>query len=256
MSIRLTALLVAVLLCASCGTARDPVPTPTGSVTAAKAGGKPVVVALGDSVPAGSVCGCVPFPTLYAQRLSPAGRTVMLAQGGFTSADVLSQVDDAANAATLRTASIVLIMAGANDVAAVFEAGGAGTADYLKAAAQVRANLTATLTRIRQLAGATVPIVVLGYWNVVEDGDVGRADYGAAGAAEAITITGYTNDAISAATTAGNARYLPTTALFKGADGTADPTGLLAADGDHPNAAGHAAIAAAVYAAEPTVPAA
>jgi acyl-CoA thioesterase-1 len=249
MNFRLAVLLVAVLSCASCGTLRDPAPTPSGS-----AADTPVVVALGDSVPAGSACDCVPFPTLYARRLSPAGRTVMLAQGGFTSADVLAQVGDAANSAALRSASIVLIMAGANDVAATFEAGDASTADYLTAAAQVRTNLTATLARIRQLDGAAVPIMVLGYWNVVEDGDVGRADYGSAEAAETVTITGYTNDAISAAASAGNALYVSTTASFRGADGTADPTGLLATDGDHPNAKGHEAIAAAVYAAEPALP--
>ena len=39
---------------------------------------------------------------------------------------------------------------------------------------------------------------------------------------------------------------------FKGDDRDQDPTALLAPDGDHPNAAGHQAIADALYAALPS----
>ena len=47
------------------------------------------------------------------------------------------------------------------------------------------------------------------------------------------------------------ARYVPTTTTFRGDHHTLDPTGMLAPDGDHPNAAGQEAIAEEVYAAVP-----
>jgi acyl-CoA thioesterase I len=210
------------------------------------------VVALGDSVPAGTACGCTPFPALYARLLSADGRAIDLARPGATSDDVLSQVSLPATAATLRPATTVLLMVGANDVAAVFEDNRDPRA-YADATARVESNMRGTLKRIRMVVGTSATVVVLGYWNVVEDGDVARADYDLATTAEAARITDATNEAIRSAA-AGLARYLPTAAVFKGPTGDGDPTGLLAADGDHPNASGHRAIAAAIYAATPHPP--
>jgi acyl-CoA thioesterase-1 len=224
-----------------------------GAAVVALPAAGPVVVSLGDSVPAGTACGCVPFPDLYARLLSARGQSINLAQPGATSSDVLSELGTPATGAALRSASVVLLMIGANDMAAVFATHG-GPAAYARAAAQVHTDVLATLHRIRQAGGASVTVVVLGYWNVVEDGDVARADYDDAGTAEAAQITDQTNDALRQAA-AGLARYVPTAAVFKGPTGRGDPTGLLAADGDHPNARGHAAIAAALYAAAPHPPA-
>ena len=50
------------------------------------------------------------------------------------------------------------------------------------------------------------------------------------------------------------ATYISTLPAFHGQDGTRDPTNLLAPDGDHPNAAGHAAIAALLPALPPPPP--
>ena len=86
---------------------------------------------------------------------------------------------------------------------------------------------------------------------MVEDGDAARAHYSGADSAQAAAITGYTNNALRAAATAGRATYVSTLAAFKGPDGTADPTPLLAGDGDHPDALGHAAIADALWSASP-----
>jgi lysophospholipase L1-like esterase len=210
----------------------------------------PDVLALGDSVPAGSVCGCVAFPTLYARKLAPDGQAIDLARGGFTSGDVRSQVDDPVVQEAIRAATITVIMVGANDLAAVFDPGGGGDAQAdQQAATGVEANVAAVVARIRAVQATARPVLVLGYWNVVEDGDVARSDYSTADTAQAAAITGYTNDALRAAATAGRATYVPTLAAFKGTDGTADPTRLLADDGDHPNALGHAAIADTLYAA-------
>jgi acyl-CoA thioesterase I len=210
----------------------------------------PMVLTFGDSVPAGTACGCTPFPELYARRLDPGAVSVNRARPGRTAADVRAELDTADAAAAVRHADVVLIMAGANDVAAAFEAG-AGAAAYARTAAVLRRDMAAAVTRIRALRGTTVTVLVLGYWNVVEDGAVGRADYGPGGTADAQAATHYADDALSEAAGAAGAQYLDTSPALKGDDGATDPTGLLAPDGDHPNARGHAAIAAAVHAAVP-----
>jgi acyl-CoA thioesterase-1 len=197
-----------------------------------------VVVTFGDSVPAGTACGCTPFPDLYASRIGATSDN--LSEPGFTSQDVRQQLETAKAEAAVRAANVVLVMAGANDLAPAFDT---GDGSYAGPAAQVEQNVSAVVAAVHTLRPAAA-VLVFGYWNVVEDGDVGRADYGDDGVAEAATATRYCNDALRAA--AAGARYVDTTAAFKG-----DPTGLLAADGDHPNAAGHRAIASVAYAVLP-----
>ncbi|MFF5176218.1 SGNH/GDSL hydrolase family protein [Micromonospora sp. NPDC000089] len=232
--------LVALLGCSpwETGPAQRPVSTPPPPA---------VVVALGDSVPAGTACACDPFPALYARRLSPAAASVDLARSGSTAADLLDQLRDGYPREVLRTATVVLIMAGANDFAARFPGG--RDDDYRRIAGQVRADVATAVRQVRADAGRPVPVVVLGYWNVLEDGQVAGADYDADGTAEAARATSYANDALADAARDAAARFVPTFGVFKGADGTVDPTALLAADGDHPNARGHAAIATAIPAA-------
>jgi lysophospholipase L1-like esterase len=213
--------------------------------------GTPVVVTLGDSVPAGAACGCDPFPDRYARLVSPTAVSVNLAQSGDTSADVLHEVADGDVRADLRRATVVLIMAGANDLAAAFD-GGQDDGTYETSADQVEANVAATVDAVARAHGAPVTVLVLGYWNVVKDGAVGLAAYGAAGLASAHAATRYCDLALQRAARQTGARYVPTTATFRGAHRTLDPTSLLAADGDHPNADGQQAIAEAVYAALPT----
>jgi lysophospholipase L1-like esterase len=212
--------------------------------------GTPVVVTLGDSVPAGNACDCDPFPDRYARLMSPAAVSVNLAQPGATSADVRDEVDDDDFRADLRRATIVLIMAGANDFAAAFD-GGQDDRAFQTSAEQVEANVAATVDTVVQVHGTPVTVLVLGYWNVVKDGSVGLAEYGAAGLASAHAATRFCNLALQRAARQTGARYVPTTPAFRGEHRTLDPTGLLAPDGDHPNADGQEAIAEAVYAALP-----
>jgi len=226
--------LLAALLIAGCGA--------PGNI-AAPGPAAPQVVTFGDSVPAGTACGCTPFPDLYAKLLG--GTSDNLAKSGFTSLDVRQQLATPVAEAAVRTATVVLVMAGANDVAAAFDTGG-GT--YAGPTEQVRQNVTAVVADVHALQPAAA-VLIFGYWNVVEDGDVGRRDYGDDGVAEAAAATKDCNDALRKA--AAGAVYVDTTTAVKGDSGEEDPTGLLAADGDHPNAAGHAAIAAAAYAALP-----
>jgi acyl-CoA thioesterase-1 len=221
----------AVVLAAGCAP-----PAGASAVTA------PAVVAFGDSVPAGSACDCVPFPDLYAARLNGGARAIDLAADGYTSADVLAQLRSGDVEDCLRHATTVLIMVGANDAADGFP--GAGAAGYAEIADRTAANVTEAVREIHQVGGAALPVVVLGYWNVVQDGDA--AEFGPGEDVEAAIATDDTNRALEAAAEAGGAAFVPTYPLFKGADGRSDPTGLLAADGDHPNAAGHDVIAAAI----------
>ena len=172
-------LLLALAGCQPVAVAAPPVPGPD-------------VLALGDSVPAGSACDCVPFPTLYAHLLAADGQATDLAQGGFTSGDVRAQLGDPAVRAAIRSATVTVIMVGANDLAAVFAAGGGGSAQTdQQAAAGVEANVASVVGQIRTVQAATRPVLVLGYWNVLEDGDVARADYSAADSAQAAALTGY-----------------------------------------------------------------
>jgi acyl-CoA thioesterase-1 len=78
--------------------------------------------------------------------------------------------------------------AGANDLAAAFD-DGRDDAAYQAAADQVEANVAATVDTVAQVHGTPVTVLVLGYWNVVKDGAVGLAAYGAAGLASTHSAT-------------------------------------------------------------------
>ncbi|GAA0463988.1 hypothetical protein Ade02nite_30850 [Paractinoplanes deccanensis] len=196
----------------------------------------PTVVTLGDSVPAGAACACRPFPQLYAA--AQHARNVNLARSGATAADVLSQVDG--ERPVLTSATEVIIMIGANDMAGDFRQ----PARYATVAAGVRDDVASTVAAIERIH--RVRVVLLGYWNVVLDGQVAEKQYGTAAVRDSVAATAAVNDALRAAAQRTGAVYVPTGAAFHGPDGTRDPTGLLAADGDHPNAAGQAAIAALI----------
>ncbi|BEL04083.1 hypothetical protein Q0Z83_022740 [Actinoplanes sichuanensis] len=198
----------------------------------------PVVVTLGDSVPAGTACACTPFPDLYANLLSPRAASINLAQPGFETTDVQQQVGADDIRADIRSASVVVVMAGANDMASAFD----DHDDYPATARVVESTVTSIVDTVRREHGSPVDVLVLGYWNVVEDGEVGLSTYGPDGLAEAKQATRYCNDALRRAAEHSGATYLDTSVAF--AD---DPTGLLAPDGDHPNAAGHEAIAGMLY---------
>lgn len=213
---------------AACGSAPP-------SVRAVPAG-VPLVVTLGDSVPAGTACDCDPFPDVYARGQDAVSEN--LAAPGYTSADVRAQIAGVRSA--LVAANEVLLMIGANDLAQAFD----DDASFAGAADTMQANVTATISTIEGIHRTTV--IVLGYWNVVQDGQVGAANYGPAGVRAAASATVFANDALMTAAQQTGATYISTDEAFHGSDGSHDPTDLLAPDGDHPNAAGHAAIAALI----------
>ena len=221
------------LLTAACGTASAVIPDATPGAPGTP--GTPSVVTLGDSVAAGAECDCDPFPALYAKGQHAID--VNLAESGATAADVRDELPD--DSAALSRAAEVLIMIGANDVADTID----DPTTYSAAAAGVQDDVTATIAGIEK--SHSVPVIVLGYWNVVLDGQVGQETYGPDGVRAAAQATSMINNALAAAaSTNTKAEYITTEPAFHGDDGTHDPTDLLASDGDHPNAAGQAAIAA------------
>jgi acyl-CoA thioesterase-1 len=231
----LNAFLVTALLLGACAGAAAATAVPGATPGMRETPGTPSVVTLGDSVAAGAECGCDPFPARYAEGQHAID--VNLAESGATASDVRDELPGDSGA--LSRAAEVLIMIGANDVAGTID----DPTTYPAAAAGVRSEVTATIAGIERLH--SVPVIVLGYWNVVLDGRVGRQTYGPDGVRAATRATAMINNALrAAAATDPDARYISTEPAFHGADGAHDPTDLLAADGDHPNAAGQAAIAA------------
>lgn len=157
----------------------------------------------------------------------------------------------------VRSADIDLITIGANDFGDDHDAVTSGactpagdadcTSDELE---QLATNLDAVIAAIHRLRdGRPTAILITGYWNVFEDGDVARSSFPEAGRAAAKKLTTTVNRVIEAAAQTSGARYVDLAGPFatKAPDG--DPTDLLAPDGDHPNAAGHAVIAEALVAA-------
>ncbi|HKN40446.1 MAG TPA: SGNH/GDSL hydrolase family protein [Acidimicrobiia bacterium] len=231
---------------------------PTQGTAAAVTAKDPVVVGFGNSVPSGAACSCETFVSAYANMVASATNTKATvdndAVSGSTSADVVNQLAKSAVQAHVKAATTVLIMTGANDFNDAFDqvSLGAPTAEtYAPVATAVQDNLTAIVEKIHSLnAGARV--VVLDYWAAMEDGAVAAKDYDAPTMAAAIASTTYVNEALTVAAKATGAMYVSTYTAFKGPAGANDPTALLAADGDHPDAAGHQLIAKTIYAALPT----
>ena len=212
------------------------------------------IVSLGDSVAAGSQCGCRPFPELLRDEAARrrAADTYLLndADGGLTSADVLAQIaaESSATAAALRSATLVTLTVGAND----FDEGTAPACDenlacYGDRIDVVQRNVASIVTRVNQLSDGHALVLVTGYWGVFRDGSVGAA-HGPGYVRTARALTERVNAALHAAATATSAVYVDVDAAFTATAG-ADRTGLLAPDGDHPNAAGHRVIADALIAA-------
>ena len=218
----------------------------------------PVVIGLGNSVPSGSACSCQNFVSAYAAMVAAATKTRATvnndAVAGSTSADVVNLLAKANVQAQLKSATTVLIMTGANDYNDAFDqvSLGAPAADtYSPVATAVQDNVTAVVEKIHGL-NAAAHVVVLDYWAAMEDGAVAAKDYDAPAIAASVACTTSVNQALAVAAKATGAMYLSTYTAFKGPNGSIDPTALLAADGDHPDAAGHQLIARTIYTALPT----
>ncbi len=213
------------------------------------------IVGLGDSVTAGSACDCRDFVYRYGDIVrARTGRAAVvhnLGEGGQTSTGLLRELS-AANAMSrqVAAANVVLVTIGANDFYPEFakrRAVGCDRSCWGPRATLVGKNVRAIVTRIRALrSGHHTLILVTNYWNVFEDGQVAIDDYGPTLLAWSDRLTRVANGFICWNARAAGGRCTDLYAPFKAADGSADPTDLLADDGDHPDAAGHRLIAQAL----------
>lgn len=221
-----------------------------------------LVVGLGDSVVSGSNCDCTSFVQRYADLAeAKAGRPVRaqdLGVPGLTSGGLLDQLQDGSDAArTVAGADIVLVTIGANDAASTMQQwsdGQCGKSCFETQTAAMHGTVVQILGRILALrTGQPTEVLVTTYWNVVEDGAVARENFSTQYLQVSDALTRQVNGALCdatksaadhapAGTPGGELICVDLYAPFKGA-GDTDPTALLAADGDHPDAAGHQLIA-------------
>jgi lysophospholipase L1-like esterase len=223
------------------------------------------VVGLGDSVTAGTNCNCEDFIHLYAAALSRLwgrpDRAINLGRGGLTSPGLQSQLQaDPTTRVAVAGADVVVITIGANDLLPALQAwddapgvdeedcGGACDSATIDRTARHNESILDSVRELR--GGQPTDVFVTTYWNVFADGAVGERDRGSEDLQWSDQLTRRLNAQIEGAALMEGAVTVDLYQPFK-ADGTADPTPLLADDGDHPNAAGHRAIELALLAASP-----
>ncbi|GAA0222341.1 hypothetical protein GCM10009539_04410 [Cryptosporangium japonicum] len=240
-------LLACVLVIGACGGSG---PRPAGAAAIAPTPGRWTVTALGDSVTAGSACDCAAFVDSYAaltrQATGHRVTTENLGVPGQTSTQLrASLTGDTGTARRVAGSDILIVTIGANDFAPAlddWESGDCDLACFRPVADSVRTDVAAIVHRIRTLRGGyPTAILVTDYWNVFRDGNAAD-DLGTDYTTLAEQVTELADTAICGGAADAGAVCVDLYAPFKG-DGSSDPTGLLAADGDHPNAAGHLLIA-------------
>lgn len=212
---------------------------------------------MGDSVTAGTACDCQTFVDRYAamlhQHSGRAASAVNLGQGGLTSVGLSTQLSSPDVRSQLATATVVVLTIGANDLEpliARWQSQGCPASTCIDpATAAMGAQLGTDLGQVRAEVSPSARILVTTYWNVFEDGDVGEQDYGKAFHPWSDAVTKSANAQICAAAQSAGDTCVDLYTPFEGA-GERNPTGLLADDGDHPNAQGHQLIAEALLRAE------
>lgn len=217
-------------------------------------------VALGDSVTAAHACGCTGFPTRFGRDLTAATGIPVTVDthgiNGATATDALNASRQPTLHAELQSADVVVLTIGANDVEPLVSAvpDPARTAATAAWQAQVQAGVQDVSSSVDALladldASPRHPqVFVTGYWAVGLDGAVAESAYTPRQAAAQVQLTSEVNDALAADAARHADTYVDLGPVFHGEDGTVDPTSLLAPDGDHPSALGHAAIAEALLA--------
>lgn len=228
------------------------------SAPAAAAGGPAwTVVGLGDSVTSGHGCHCRELVGGYADLAAAATgrpvRAVNLGRDGSTSADLLADLGaDRGVRSAVAGADVVIVITGANDVQPQLDQWNAGRCAGLTCFRReipgIRDRMTAILGAVRALrAGRPTQILVPTYWNVFLDGAVARRQ-GPGYQSMSREVTREISAAECSVAARAGARCVDLAPVFRGASRTGDATPLLQDDGDHPNRAGHAAIARALAA--------
>ena len=229
--------------------------TPAPGPASASAHAALHLVGLGDSVMSGTNCGCDGIIADYGRLLErDTGRRVEgdnLGVSGATSADLLDDLQhDQETRQAVSAADVVVVIIGANDLSDSLDTWKGGDCDsscYGPDVTAMQHRLETILQTIRQLAGDRNPeVLVTTYWNIYADGDTVREGGGPAQLDWSAEVTAAANAAIAQAVAAQHDTVVDLLGPFKGRNGVGDPTDLLAADGDHPNAAGVTVIAQAL----------
>ena len=217
------------------------------------------LVGLGDSVTSGEHCDCDDYVTglgrLITARDGVRVETKDDGESGSTSdrlADDLST--DTRLHADVKQADVVVLTMGANDLAPALDAwrsGSCATDCYDSEVTTMRTDLDRVLDSVTVSTGSRARVLVTTYWNVFIDGDVARTTQRPGYLAWSDAVTRHANAAIAQVAARHGATLVDLYTPFKG-DGNQDPTGLLAADGDHPDVAGTALISRTVLAAYET----
>jgi lysophospholipase L1-like esterase len=241
-------LIVVSFLGAACGTPS----TSKSSSSTATTSKTWSIVALGDSVPRGTNCDCRPYPLLSADGLTAStGQTVTATNdsvAGYTTSGVLRQLEsDSTVIDHVRKARAVEIEVGANDVAYSKRCGTAVDC-YAPDVPMVEKNLAEIVRRVReQSSGHKALVVLLDYWSIWLGGKY-AAEKGDAYVNAAREMTDQVNAAIKSTAAQSGSAYVDLRSAFKGPSFGYLETHYLSSDGDHPNAAGHEAIARATEA--------
>jgi acyl-CoA thioesterase-1 len=240
----LTVLIALVCVTSACGTSSKSSSSTRTSTTSRTWS----IVALGDSVPSGYKCHCRPYPQLSADGLAvTTGQTVTAtndAVAGYTTSNVLRQLQsDTAVIDQLSQADAVEINVGANDIPYNTNSCGASVDCYAPLVPPVEKNLAGIVSRVRELtSGHKVLVVLLDYWSIWLGGTYAR-EKGHAYVNAARQITAEVDAAIKTTATQSGLAYVSERRAFKGPSFGYIESHYLAADGEHPNAAGHQAIA-------------
>ncbi|MFT4293780.1 MAG: SGNH/GDSL hydrolase family protein, partial [Micropruina sp.] len=221
-------------------------PSPSPSRTEFTPSGPAHLVGLGDSVMAGTNCDCDGIVAGLADSLQSAWKVpvsqVNLGESGATTDDLLDDLtNDPRTMSEVGRADVVLVIIGANDLTDdldTWRRTGCERSCYQPHVRQMQSRLAKILARIANLEGTRpYTLVVDGYWNILTDGQTALQQGGWPQLSWSRAVTAAVDAAIQDAAGAAGARYVELRPVF--AD-TADR--LLADDGDHPNAAGVAAI--------------
>jgi len=230
-------------------------PTIGTAATSPSAGN--VVVGLGDSVMAGTACGCDGPVAAYARLMSKSlGRhitPVNMGVGGATTSSLQAQLKQSSTRSAVASASVVLVIIGANDLLpqlARYRSSECTYTCYQPAVVNMSGRLNDLLDQIADLRdGRRGTVLVTDYWNVFPDGTSEREQHGAGEAAWGRQVSRAANAEICRVSRENGAVCVDTYAPFLAHGG--DPDRYLAADGDHPNAAGVDLIAAQLQKATP-----